>query len=111
MSKVTTITFTGESGRKYTFDTYEKSTKFNDVSAVYIFTKRYVTASGGYSQIALYVGETRELGTRIGSHEQWPCVERNGCTHISIMQVSGSQQRLDIETDLIHSLNPVCNRQ
>lgn len=58
MSHITTITFTGKSGNKYTFRTYLKDTNFNDIGAVYIFTKRYQNSSGTYSQKPLYIGES-----------------------------------------------------
>lgn len=110
MPKITSITFKGQSGNSYQFDTYPKDTKFNDVSAVYIFVKRYLE-KGKYYQEILYIGESGELGTRINNHEKWKCVELHGCTHISVMSVSGQAKRLQIETDLIHKFNPVCNRQ
>lgn len=111
MSHIATITFTGKSGRKYTFSTYLKDTNFRDIGAVYIFTRRYQNPSGAYSQTPLYIGESGELGTRIKHHEKWPCVTRQGCTHISVMAVSNDRERLDIETDLIQGYQPVCNKQ
>lgn len=111
MPHIATIMFTGKSGKKYTFNTYSENTKFPDIGAVYIFTKRYQNASGTYSQIPLYIGESEELGTRIENHEKWPCVMRQGCTHISVMPVSDGRKRLNIETDLIQGYQPVCNKQ
>lgn len=110
MPKVTSVTFSGESGTSYEFDTYTKDTQFYDVSAIYIFVKRDYK-NGQYYQEALYVGETGELRTRIANHEKWPCVNRHGCTHISVMRVPNKKERFRIETDLIHGLDPVCNRQ
>lgn len=111
MSQIATIMFIGKSGNRYTFNTYSENTKFQNIGAVYIFTKRYQDASGTYSQIPLYIGESGELGTRIENHEKWPCVMRQGCTHISIMSESDGRKRLDIETDLIQGYQPVCNKQ
>lgn len=111
MTKVTSINFTGKSGKSYTFDTYDKKTSFNNVSAVYIFTKRYQRKDGAYTQDALYIGESAELGTRIMNHEKWPCVDKNGCTHISILRISGDKARIDAETDLRNAHKTPCNDQ
>lgn len=106
-----TITFNGKSGKQYTFNTYSKDTSFRDVSAVYIFTKRACDSRGFDYYHALYIGESGQLGTRIATHEKWSLVNRYGCTHIAIMQVSGESNRLTAETDLIHGQNPPCNLQ
>ena len=110
-NKITTVTFTGKSGKQYKFDTYTKDTSFRDVSAVYIFTKRVQKLDGSYFQKPLYIGESEKLGTRILNHEKWPYVDRLGCTHISIMQISGESARMDAESDLINGQNPPCNFQ
>lgn len=111
MGELGTITFYGESGKRYLFHTYDKYTEFKDVSAVYIFTKMYRNSYGEYSQKPLYIGQSSELGTRIASHEKWECVNNHGCTHINVMAITGDQARLDAETDLIHKYNPICNLQ
>lgn len=106
-----TYTISGASGKQYTLDTYTKDTTFKDISAVYIFTKRYKGSQDKYFQDALYIGESAELGTRIANHEKWPCVNRNGCTHISIMQISGETARENAETDLRNGNTTPCNDQ
>ncbi|EGY24564.1 hypothetical protein DA2_3180 [Desulfovibrio sp. A2] len=111
MAKVTSVTFKGKSGTEYAFDTYTKDTAFNDISAVYSFVKRFKNTTGGYTQTPLYIGESEQLGTRIASHEKWPCADKNGCTHISVMAIKGEKARLAAETDLINGYDPVCNKQ
>jgi hypothetical protein len=108
----TTVTFTGESGTKYKFETYTTDTSFNNVSAVYMFVKRFKKTDGTYSQKPLYIGESSQLGTRITNHDKWECVEENGCTHISVMTIKGAQARIDAETDLRNGYpNTPCNDQ
>lgn len=109
MSKIIAImTFTGKSGNEYAFNTYDKNTTFNEVSAVYVFVKRYTSGDQHYQQ-ALYIGETNELGTRISNHETWPCVNKKGCTHIGIMLMPEQEDRLDAETDLRDKYRTPCN--
>lgn len=111
MAKVANITMTGKSGKRYAFVTYSKDhDKFEDVSAVYIFVKRFENA-GKYHQVALYIGETGELKTRLANHEKKPDVEKLGYTDISVMLVNGERERKDIETDLIKAKRPLCNVQ
>ncbi len=110
MAKIGTVTFVGESGTSYTFDVYTADTEFNDVSAVYIFTKR--TLSGEiWRHARLYIGEAERMGERIKNHEKWPCVNRHGCNCICVLLVSSSDRRLDIETDLRRGNDTPCNDQ
>ena len=106
-----TVTWTGKSGQKYDFTVYPIGTSFNPVSGVYIAC-RFVPP-----QIyeALYVGETQSfkdrLNTGSANHDGLKCAARNGMTHIGALVITGDAERLRVETDLRHGLNPSCNRQ
>lgn len=112
MGKIGTAKFTGVSGTSYVFDVYTADTKFNDVDALYVFTKRTVDQNGSGSHKLLYIGETDELGRRINSHEKWECVNSNGCNCICIHRETDDRKRLAKETDL-RKANPdtPCNDQ
>lgn len=102
------ITFVGDSGKRYDFTAYTTNTPFNDVSAVYIFTRR--GDDGKYR--FLYVGETEELGKRIRNHEKWTCVNRYNCDSICIHRVENNKtKRVTIQNDLINwgDSRPPCN--
>ena len=105
------ITWRGTSGQSYAFETHPFGTQFNPVSAVYIFCRQ--GASGKWE--ALYVGETQSLeqrlNTGIGSHDGYARASRLGMTHIAALVVAGDAERLRIETDLRHGLNPLANAQ
>ena len=105
------ITWRGASGQSYTFETYLDKTGFNAVSGVYIFCRQLI--SGNWE--ALYVGETQSfkqrLNTGIGSHDGYARAKRLGMTHIAALKVAGDTERLRIETDLRHGLNPSANAQ
>jgi hypothetical protein len=65
---------------------------------------------------AIYVGETDNLARRLtdelAQHHAWKSIIAAGATHICTLHVPGVlSERLNIETDLRHSLIPVCNRQ
>lgn len=109
--KAKSVTWIGESGRRYPFELWPVGTRFNAVSGVYMFC-----AFDGEYFLSKYVGETDSFRARIddglGSHEGWQCARTAGATYIATLVVGGSrQQRLDIETDLRRRLKPPCNKQ
>ena len=93
------ITFVGASKKRYSFTAYTTDTSFNDVGAVYIFTRR-VWEDNTYKYVFLYVGETEELGTRIRNHEKWDCVNRHNCNSICVHREENSSERLKKERQI-----------
>ena len=108
-AKIGEMTLTGQSGGKYTFNVYPSGTEFNKKGGVYYISKRTKKSSSGGSHSAIYVGKTKDLSERFDDHHKADCFERNGINAISIFAESNEQERLDIESDLIASLNPPCN--
>lgn len=106
------INWPGLAGRTYTFETYPIGTAFHQLPGVYIFCK----PAGNGQWNAIYVGETdnfdQRLNTALKGHQSWPSCAWHGATHLSVLIVRGDRaNRLRIETELRHSLNPPCNRQ
>ncbi len=96
MNKTTTI-----SGLQFEIYPLE-TTNFNDVSGVYVIST---------SQKWIDVGETDELGSRLGSHERKPCWKRNSdnlTLWVNFRQIDNQQERLDLEAKLRNNLKPVC---
>jgi hypothetical protein len=107
-----TVTWPGGNGAKYTFHLYPIGQVFYAVPGLYIFCR----PTQGNRWQAIYVGETDNLWRRVtnelAAHHQWDAVRAHGATHICALRVdAGQAERLRIETDLRHSLNPPCNRQ
>jgi hypothetical protein len=97
----------------YEFQLDQIGITYLPIPGVYIFC-RLVGISNTYS--SLYVGETdnlwRRLTNELRAHHCWDAVRLHGATHISTLRVDGGlTKRLEIETDLRHSLNPPCNKQ
>ena len=109
MAKLANANFSA-GGSSFSFTVYSADTSFNDVSAVYIFTKRTMTDGEGTHSI-LYIGETGELGTRISSHEKWDCVNNYGCNCICVHRVDGERARREIEISLRNEYATPCNDQ
>lgn len=104
--------WTGASGRQYQFYNYPIGTVFKAVPGVYIFCR--ALAEGRFQSI--YVGETDNLWRRVTNelkiHHCWQTAIVAGVTHISAIHIpDGDAERLRIEADLRHGLNPPLNRQ
>jgi hypothetical protein len=103
----------GLSGTRYEFRHFAIGcVVFNPIGGVYIFCSQ--GADGLW--YANYVGETdnfrRRLSDELANHHRWDSITRAGATHVCAMVVrGGNADRLRVETDLRHSLNPPCNRQ
>lgn len=108
----TIVTWPGRSGSKYETVLFPFGTQFNAVSGVYIACKAG-SLPGHWT--ALYVGEAKSLYDRlnanVAAHDGLVRAARSGATHIAVMRTSNDAERLRIETDLRHGLNPSCNRQ
>lgn len=101
----------GNSGQTYHFKTYALGVEFKPLSGVYILCRRLAT--GNFE--ALYVGEAQSLYDRLNAglenHRGYKCALGRGMTHISANLIEGGPERLRIETDLRHGLDPRCNLQ
>ena len=104
MTTPTTCDWQGASERLYSYTIYGLNGTWNAVPGNYIFAKQ---VPGGWQP--LYIGETGNLADRMPNHEKWPCVRREGATHIHAHTSSAdvSTRRLE-ETDLLARFKPPC---
>ena len=93
--------------RNYKFNVYEPGPGWHEVPAVYIFARRVQ----GSSWIALYIGETDNLRTRLTNHEKWPAAVQLKASHIHTRRVDDREQRLQLETYLRQEFDPPLNLQ
>lgn len=101
----------GQSGVEYEFYNHPIFTAFSNWPGVYVFSRLH----NGLLH-SVYVGETHDFGTRVADklfeHHAWGRIKRLGATHVSVRNVPGGKaERLRVELDLIHGLNPPANRQ
>lgn len=104
MSKETTVTLQGASGKMYSFDIYPWGTSFKPLGAIYTVLRK----NPPNFQIQ-YVGQTDDLSTRFDNHHKQPCFDRNGKTHIAVHLESSEAARLAKESDMVAQYNPMCN--
>ena len=106
-----TIIFTGKSEKKYKFEIFDINTEWNDnISAIYIVTKRKQKDDGGYSHNIIYIGRTKDLKERHSNHHQQDCFDKHNANCICIYQEENEQKLIDIETDLIQGNTTKCNQ-
>ncbi|MEL7028556.1 MAG: hypothetical protein AAGL49_04945 [Pseudomonadota bacterium] len=99
-------------GSQTVMELYPIGTAFKKVSGVYVSCK----SSNPGKWNAVYVGEAHDLNQRLNTalqlHQAWSCITRNAATHVCVRAIQGARRaRLDLETNLRHSLNPLCNLQ
>jgi excinuclease UvrABC nuclease subunit len=76
------------------------NTQFNAVGGVYLILKQ---------KTVLYVGQTGDLLRRFDAHHKESSWRHHQADRIAVVVVSSERERLQIESDLIKSYNPVCN--
>ena len=93
--------------KEYYFGVYSIDTDFNNIRAVYIFSKK-VDEEGGIHEV-LHIGETEELGNCIGNHEKWPYLRDNGVNCICVHADIDSNSRLNKLSDLVNKYDTLCS--
>ena len=96
----------GESGIKYEYTIYEIGGDSNDLPGNYIFTKE----TSPQKWQAIYIGQTESFKERLPNHNELPCIQRNGGTHIHAHTNSDEKSRLDEEKDLLANYTTPCNQ-
>ena len=104
-TKTRTVAWAG-----HTYHVYPIGTPLVDEPGNYVWAKENPLT--GRLQ-ALYAGEAESLANRVtSSHERFPCVQRNGGTHITArINGSGRAARLVEEKEVRDLYDPPCNRQ
>ena len=108
MSKIASVTFTGDSGSKYKFDVYPWGTDFYPLGAVYVVTRRHKKGTS-YIHAKIYTGETGDLSERFDNHHKFNCFEAHKANCICIYAEQSKRLRRAIESDLLDDYNPPCN--
>jgi hypothetical protein len=103
------ITFTGESGKKYSFVIHPMTTLFKEVGAVYFVTHRFTDDMNKVNHQHVFVGETDNLAKQFDrSDNQY--FRRHQANCICIHPEDDRKTRLKIESDLVGNYNPPCNQ-
>lgn len=98
--------WTGASGTKYLYDIYPIGTDWDDTPGNYVFAKRSTEPA---KWDGIYIGETESFKDRLPHHNELPCINRNGATHIHIRTNNSETTRLAEERDLLANHTTPCN--
>jgi hypothetical protein len=101
-----TYNWAGLSGKKYEYKIFGMDTNWSDVAGNYIFAK----AINPDTWEAIYIGQSESLRSRLPTHNELPCIKRNGVTHIHAHVNKAEQDRINEEADLCANYDTPCNK-
>lgn len=94
----------------HTFYLYKLSDRFTTTfGAVYV----YINASMTPGKI-VYVGQTNDINRRLDEHttdDKAACLRRNGATHYAVRVEDSEAGRKTLESMILLSDSPICNKQ
>jgi hypothetical protein len=101
--KVTESKFTikGKSGATHIFDIYTPDTTFNNVGAVYVFTRRYQGTDSKFTHEIIYCGKTEDLSTRFNNHHKAGEIKKKNANCLCIKVATTENERTKIEEDIL----------
>ena len=104
ITRATTCTWRGASGRSYTFTMYPKDSISIRHSCVYILAG---PGTNGIGTFGLRPGETNDIVRRLSEHRDDPklmgCLRAHGWSHVGVLVKGDKNERRRIETDLRNS--------
>lgn len=103
------LSIIGKSGKEYLFHIYSTDTTFQDIGAVYLFTKRKLATDKKHYHTLIYCGITGDLSERFNNHHKVDCIEKNDANCICIMFIEKEEMRKQIEADILKAKNCACN--
>lgn len=108
MTKLATASFTGKSGKEYSFNVYPFDTNFKEIPAVYIVTNRHKNKEDKYRHTIIYISHTDNLKKCFENHDKTACFRRNMANVICVNSFRDEEERLNVEDDLIKGNSSIC---
>ena len=99
-----TVYFLSCSGNYYTFSFNQLDADFQDVGAVYIFTREN---NGNFE--SLYIGQTNKLLSCIKQHDKWVELHRRFVNSICVFYEEDDATRQKMVDELIIVQSPSCS--
>lgn len=100
--------FRGKKDR-YGFEVFPLDAEFEDISAIYVISKRKIDKRKKGHHALVCIGQTESLAGEIKRHKQGKCVKKYQANVISVLPEANEKKRLRIETDLKAAHIIVCN--
>jgi hypothetical protein len=108
-TKIDAVSFTGRSGRTYTFRIYIWDTRFKALPGVYVVASRSVEPGEEPRYSALYVGPADDLSKALKQHARADCFQLHYANVIGVLKEADARAREQIVADLVGALEPPCN--
>ncbi len=105
---ISSVVFRGKKDR-YGFEVFPLDAEFEDVSAIYVISKRKIDKRKKGHHALVCIGQTESLSGEIKRHKKGKCVKKYQANVISILPEENEKKRLLIETDLKAAHAVVCN--
>jgi len=102
------VTFTGESGKKYSFIIRPMTTLFKEIGAVFFITNRSTDEMNRVNHQRIFVGETDNLAKYFDRGKD-PALGQYEPNCICVLPEEDSRLRKKIESDLVGNYNPPLN--
>ena len=102
------VTFTGESGRKYSFEIKPMTTLFKENGAVYFITNRVIDETNKVNHNKIFVGETENMAKQFEKSRS-SNFRGHSANCICILFEEDVKLRKKIGSDLVGNYNPPCN--
>lgn len=93
---------------RYGFEVFPLDAEFEDVSAIYVISKRKIDKRKKGHHALVCIGQTESVLGEIKRHKKGKCVKKYQANVISILPEENEQKRLRIETDLKAAHTVVC---
>ena len=95
----------------YNFEVFPLEAEFEDVSAVFVISKRINDKLGRGHHKFVCIGQTESVLGDIKKHAKGKCIKQNKANVICILAEQNEKNRLRIEADLRESHSIACNHQ
>lgn len=107
MEPLAMTSFTGASGKAYTFAVYPLGATLADFSGVFMFARKpQAVLDTGYSP--LFIGHSAELGSHLGRHDKRAAALGQGADCLCV-HPADAEDRATIADDLLKSHPTPCN--
>ena len=96
---ISSAVFRGKKDR-YDFQVFPIDAEFEDVSAIYIISKRKIDKRKKAHHALVCIGQTDSILGEMKKHKKGKCVKQHRANAVSILPETNEKTRLKIETDL-----------
>ncbi len=94
---------------RYDFQVYPLDTQFDNISAIYVISKRKIDRQKKGHHALVCIGQTDSVVDELKKHTRSKCVKKYAANVISILPEANEKRRLKIEEDLKAAHTIACN--